>query len=334
VHPLSQRRVTFTISLLVIIYVTLIALWAGLWWSAGDANWWLTLLNRFVPYLFAPAPLLLILTLSTRCFSVMFLLTVPLLIFGSLYHPYLLPKPPQAAQPPELSVMTYNVLFSNLEYEAVANVILAHHPDLVALQEVQPKMMGALQTRLEGEYPFSLMGTRNQYGTAAIFSRHPLTGSNILDLQADRPAVVAKTEIEGREVTFIAAHLLAYGLWWVDWADVPQVVMARTAAQNRQAQRLIEEVEKQGDITILGCDCNSKETSSSYRMLASRLKNTARQVGWVIGGVDGVNGKRDTNLQHIDYIFYRGELNPLSSYTVPDSGGSDHLPVFATYRFE
>ena len=105
----------------------------------------------------------------------------------------------------------------------MANVILTHRPDLIALQEVQPDMMGALKERLEEEYPYSLMGFRKQYGTTAVFSRHPVTDSYVLDLKADRPAVVIKTKIKNREVTFIAAHLLAYGLWWVDWEDVPDI---------------------------------------------------------------------------------------------------------------
>lgn len=330
----NQSKIASTISFLVIIYVILIALWVISWLSVGDATWWLILLNRLVPYFFVPVPVLLTVALFTHRFKLILLLVIPTLIFGLLYYPYLLPKLAQTkSNEADLSVMTYNVLFSNLEYDAVANVILTHRPDLVALQEVQPEMMTALQERLETEYPYSLIGFMNQYGTTAVFSRHPVTSSYVLDLKVDRPAVVIKTEIKDREVTFIAAHLLAYGLWWVAWEDVPGVVVERTADQNRQAQLLIDEVKKQNGVAIIGCDCNSKETSSSYRILAKVMKSTTRQVGWIINGVELANAKRDTDLQHIDYVFYRGELNPISVYTIQDSGGSDHLPVLARYSF-
>ena len=329
----TQSKITTSLLILVIIYVSLIVLWAILWLIVDDITWWLTLLNRLVPYLFVPVPVLLILTLLTRHFKQMLLLVIPILIFGLIYHPYLLPKPAQAGRTADLRVMTYNVLFSNFQYDAVANVILTHRPDLVALQEVQPEMMEALKERLEVEYPYSLMGFRNQYGTTAVFSRHPVTESYVLDLKADRPAAVIKTEIKNREVTFIAAHLLAYGLWWVDLEDVPDVVMERTADQNRQAHLLIDEVEKHNNIAIIGCDCNSKETSSTYRILVNTMKNTARQVGWIVNGTGLANTKQDRALQHIDYIFYQGELDPLTIYTIQDSGGSDHLPVLASYRF-
>ena len=320
-------------SILVITYVTLIALWAMVWLLVGDVTWWLTLLNRVVPYFFVPVPILLALMLLARRFKSMSLLVVPLLIFGSLYYPYLWPTSAPTETAADLSVMTYNILFSNAQYDAVANIILTHRPDLVALQEVQPEMMDVLKERLAAEYPYFLMGFRNRYGTTAVFSQHLFIESYVLDLQADRPAVVVKTEVNGRVVTFIAAHLLAYGLWWVDLADVPTTVVARTADQNRQARLLLEAVEEQGDVTLIGCDCNSKETSSSYRILANVMKNTARQVGWIVGGVELANGKPDRNLQHIDYLFYRGGLKPLNIYTIQDSGGSDHLPVLARYSF-
>lgn len=291
------------------------------------------MLNRLVPYFFVPVPILLLLALITRRFKLLLPLIVPVLVFGWLYYPYLLPKPAQAANEIDLRVMTYNVLFSNLEYNAVANVILTNQPDLVALQEVQPEMMAALQVRLDEEYPYSVMGFENQYGTTAVFSRHPIVDSDVLDLKADRPAVVVKTEVSNRPVTFIAAHLLAYGLWWVDWQDIPAVVMERTADQNRQARILIEEVEKQDGIAIIGCDCNSKETASSYRILADAMKNTVRQIGWIFNEHEQANVKQDRDLQHIDYVFYRGELIPLSLKVIQDSGGSDHLSVMASYSF-
>jgi endonuclease/exonuclease/phosphatase (EEP) superfamily protein YafD len=178
------------------------------------------------------------------------------------------------------------------------------------------------------------MGSSNQYGTTAVFSRQPIIDSYVLDLKADRPAVVVKTEIHNRPVTFISTHLLAYGLWWFDLQDIPAVVVQRTTDQNRQAQILVEEIEKQDGIVVVGCDCNSKETSSSYRILADMMKNTARQTGWILNVNGLANGKRDRNLQHIDYLFYRGPLNSLSLKVIQDRGGSDHRPVMASYSFD
>ncbi len=64
------------------------------------------------------------------------------------------------------------------------------------------------------------------------------------------------------------------------------------------------------------------------------MKNTARQVGWILSGSQLANGRQDRNLQHIDYLFYRGALTPLSVKVLQDKGGSDHRPVVATYSFD
>lgn len=111
--------------------------------------------------------------------------------------------------------MTYNVLYSNTDYDAIANVILTYQPDLVALQEVKVEMMDALKDRLVNDYPYSLMGTENDFGTTAVFSKYPFADSYVLNLQADRPATIVKTNIKGQNITFAAVHLLAYGLQWV-----------------------------------------------------------------------------------------------------------------------
>jgi endonuclease/exonuclease/phosphatase (EEP) superfamily protein YafD len=330
----NQKRIAFTISMLVTVYVTLISLWFVLWLTIGDGNWWLTLLNRIVPHLFAPMPLLLALAILSRCFKPTLVLLVPVLIFGGLYYPYLLPKLVQPKEGgSELSVMTYNVLFSNSDYEAIARVILTYQPDLVALQEVQPPMMAALKEQLAEEYPYSLMGNEHSYGTTAVFSRYPVTDAHVLDLQADRPAVLVRTKVQEREITFIAAHLLAYGLWWVGWEDIPEVVSERTVDQNRQAKVLLEQIRKKEEIVIIGCDCNSYETSSSYRILSHVMNNAARKVGWLLKGSELAQAKQDTDLQHIDYIWYHGAIEPTSVHAIGDRGGSDHLPVLARFSF-
>ncbi|NJM40913.1 MAG: hypothetical protein HC853_09130 [Anaerolineae bacterium] len=42
----------------------------------------------------------------------------------------------------------------------------------------------------------------------------------------------------------------------------------------------------------------------------------------------------DTDLQHLDYVFYRGGLRLNLAYSVSDSGGSDHLPLVAEFGLD
>ena len=115
---------------------------------------------------------------------------------------------------------------------------------------------------------------------------------------------------------------------------MPKAIMERTIAQNMQAKLIVDEIQEFEGIVILGCDCNSKETSSSYRILANTLSNSARVAGWSLFGETPESTKYDRNLQHIDYIFYRGELEPFQVVTIKNSGGSDHSPVLAFFEMK
>jgi endonuclease/exonuclease/phosphatase (EEP) superfamily protein YafD len=291
----------------------------------------MALLNRIVSPLFAPAPFAILLALVTRQGRALVVSLIPLLIFGGLFWPYLIPRPALVTRGPVLRVMTYNILYSNTDYDAVANVIRTYQPDLTALQEVQPRMMLELTTRLQDAYPFSQMGHEHPYGTTAVFSRYPMLNSRVLSLELDRTAVVSEVDVNGAPVTFISAHLLAYGLQWVALPDIPRAVQQRVIDQNRQASLLIKEVQSRGGAVILACDCNSQETSVSYRLLTGTMTNAARAAGWRMGTPAITGAQRDTDVQHIDYVFYRGALEPIQVYTVQAYGGSDHLPVLALF---
>lgn len=315
-------------------YSLFLSIWFGLWLRTGDTFWWMMLLNRAVPYLFLPTLPLFGWALFRRHNRGLLLLCVPTILFLFLYWPYTIPRLEQHYGAKDLRVMTYNLLYSNNDHQPIISIIETYQPDLVALQEVQPAMMAALTKELYKEYRYSLMGFEHPYGTTATFSRYPVSSAYVLDLHADRPAIVMKLNTRDRTIVFANVHLLAYGLNWVPWYDIPQTIRQRTYEQNRQAQRILEEItHHQADITILACDCNSQETSSSYRLLNRSLTNTAREVGWAINAPALPNARRDSDLQHIDYIFYGGEIRAQAVYIIQDSGGSDHWPLIADLSF-
>ena len=316
----------------VLAYTLAIVAWYISWLTVGDANWGLVLLNRFAFYLFLFIPLLLIYSFVRDQRKPAWFLIIPGLIFFWFYHPYLVPKILTSMSDASiLRVMTYNVLYSNTDYDAMADTIQRTQPDLVALQEVLPETMAQLQTRLQGEYPYSLLGVEEDFGVTAVFSRFPFTYTKVLDLQAPRPATIIKTKVGDQEVIFIAAHLRPYNLWWTKLKDIPATVMERTFHQNRQAALLLDEVVDEDGIVILGCDCNSYETSSSYRIFDQVLDNSSRNIDMLAALDFPAGAKRDLSPWHIDYVWYKGDVTPVGTYKIADSGGSDHLPVLSIF---
>ena len=127
-------------------------------------------------------------------------------------------------------------------------------------------------------------------------------------------------------------HLLAYNLWWTKLKDIPATIMERTRIQNHQTQIVLDHVSAQEGIIIVGCDCNSYETSSSYRILDQVLNNSSRNIE-MLAELDFTAGaKRDLYPWHIDYVWYEGDMTPVGTYKITDSGGSDHLPVLAVFE--
>lgn len=197
-----------------------------------------------------------------------------------------------------------------------------------------PALFAQLQADLGDIYRWSSVSDVHPYGSPAIFSRHPVKAFRVLDLQADRAALMAEVDVGGTPVTFISAHLLAYGLVWAPHWEWPRMAEVRTADQRRQAERLANAIRDQSGSIIVGCDCNAQITSDSYRVLSQVLTEAARPAVGDPQGLAGLKTALDRRLERIDYQFYGGDLRVLGVYTVLESAGSDHDPILAEYAID
>jgi endonuclease/exonuclease/phosphatase (EEP) superfamily protein YafD len=66
-------------------------------------------------------------------------------------------------------------------------------------------------------------------------------------------------------------------------------------------------------------------------MIDQVLDNSARNVGLLLIGNELPGAKQDISLNHIDYVWYKGDVMPVRTYKITDSGGSDHLPVLSVF---
>lgn len=310
-------------------YVGGLVVWFAVWWVWGDANWLLIALNRYALYLLGPALLLPGLVIIDRRWAVGLLL--PAGIAVNVYGHTLFPAQPGPPPQTPLRVLSFNVLFSNNDHAQVSALILRARPDLVALQEVTPAMYARLRTALGDAYGWSELSGVHPYGSPAIFSRHPVRRYEVLDLQADRTALAAEVVFEGQTMTFVSAHLLAYGLRWSPVWEWPRMAELRTFEQRRQAELLAEAVRTYPGAVVLGCDCNAQITNDSYRVLAGVLAEAARPAIGAAGGLAGLPSGIERRLDRIDYQFYGGGLQVLGAYTLWEQAGSDHYPVLVDY---
>ncbi|HET9909918.1 MAG TPA: hypothetical protein VFQ23_24940, partial [Anaerolineales bacterium] len=129
-HWLKWVLVSY-LTLMVVVLTARFVLPTSHWLSWG--------IDHFLLIFFVPIPILFLICIHLR--ESFILLALPafafLVLYGRLFSPARQPEHRSDAIP--IRVMTFNVLFTNLDQEAVAQVIKDSGADLVALQELTPR---------------------------------------------------------------------------------------------------------------------------------------------------------------------------------------------------
>jgi endonuclease/exonuclease/phosphatase family metal-dependent hydrolase len=222
-----------------------------------------------------------------------------------------------------LRVMTYNIRHgAESSLEALAEVIRAEDPHIVALQEVDKEAVrsdGIFQSYRLGQLTgmSSLFRaaldfpTGGQYGLA-ILSRYPIISSEKVLLTSgseQRILVVVDVEIEaGWQVPIAITHM---GLDAEERLEQAQEII--TALDGRQW-------------TILMGDVNAEPHELAAELLAAAFVDVWPEVG--IGPGNTIPVTNPT--RRIDYIFLGAAWGQPIEAHVPMTAASDHLPIVAT----
>jgi len=235
----------------------------------------------------------------------------------------------------DITVMTYNVHHCNppsagdkIDVEAIAKVILAEKPDLVALQEIDVNTersgKGVNQARLLGEltgmkYYFSkaIDHQGGAYGVA-VLSRFPIIDSinYRLPIYPDKPeefrtiAVVKVLLPSGQNMLFASTHL---GL------KEPNRLL--------QAEKIIEHFGKNDLPMVLGGDFNAVPESKVIQYFDQYFTRTCKDDCLATIPVENPN-------KTIDFIMFNGKesFQTMEIRTLVEKYASDHLPVVARLR--
>ena len=287
--------------------------------------------------LFLPAVPLLFLALLLRHNRYIYIAMVPVLVFLVFFYPSLKPQIVHAYEKPVLRIATYNILNSNRDVRSILSVIQQADSDVLAIQELTEDVKPNVLERLVESYPYYSVGTQVRGGTTAIFSKLPLTKVAEIDFGIDRPAVVATASFKGREITVASAHLnpIYYALHNRPVSDMPRAIQQYIWDQNKQAKLLIDVLQDyESDAFVLGCDCNSRETTSTNKILEHFFTDAAKVIGWGLGSTPVANSIHEHDLNRIDYLWYAGVLKTKGVYRIIDSGGSDHQLVFSDFNWQ
>lgn len=314
---------------LVISYVTFIALWLLSRVLFFDQFWSLALLNTVAQYLFVPLPLLLAVSVWRRHWPALLTLSIPtiafVVLFGELFWP---PFSRSASDDGQLiSAMSFNVLYSNQQYEAIARSIRAASPDVVGLQELTPTSAEAIVNALGAEYPYNALSSLEARRGVGLLSRFPIETADRFPLPPLDIALHTTINVRGERVHVFVVHLSPSNFFNYPAAQFVPLVIERYGRRAAEVTRLREEIADLGEPTLLMCDCNLTDTSEAYARLDAFLDDSFREVGWGFGHTLYPSAA-SIPLQRIDYVWHSEDFVAVEAF-VGQEGGSDHLPVVA-----
>jgi endonuclease/exonuclease/phosphatase (EEP) superfamily protein YafD len=233
---------------------------------------------------------------------------------------------------PRLKVVSANVWYRNNGYDAAVNYLERTDADVVALIEITPQWMTAMQP-LFAKYPYRIdCMSMLPPCEMLLMSKHPFKRSFAGRVEGRSPVIVwGEIEIGGRSVTVAATHLswmlrseITGGQIIPSGALQPLPPGPYPLVQSQEAANLAQYLEGLGPDLVLMGDFNSVPWSRVQVALrsATGLQNAGPMVQTWPSWQPGI-----TRLP-IDQIMTRGALTRLS-FTRGFYIGSDHFPVEA-----
>ena len=294
--------------------------------TTGDLVPPVALLANFQHLFLAPAPVLAAVALVRR----QPLATVALLVAAAAgvaqFGDRLLPRSPAASLPqagPTLRVVTWNAGLGRSDAPALAATIRELSPDAIALQELPTEQWEELCERLD-DYPHRIHAGED-IEEKAIFSRHPIVGSEFVEPPRGRPWLRATIAFESREVTLYDVHFSPF-----------LGALGRWSADDDALGELLGELEPGASVVVLGdfntCDPNGPFERVRDAGLGNAFTAAGRGLGFTFPVFRRYRGLPVPPVVRIDHIWHSADLVPLRAEVGPD-GGSDHLPVVADLLF-
>jgi vancomycin resistance protein VanJ len=334
----SWRGVGRGVALVSTLYGTALLVLTVLHYVAPGRDGALGLSQVFAPHLYLPGLLLLpLLALRGGRWSLVLLvaaLGVGLLRFGPAMLPTQLGEPADGEQ---LSVMTWNLGLGERPRAMLIEQLLATDADLVALQELQPRHVAAIEAQplILDTFPHRVMQPDQLNLGMALLSRYPIL---LQDSGRSPPFIRVQLELDdGRTVTVVNGHALPPDIAVATALRLPVGYdVGRRDSSLRAIRQAASDAAGRGEPLILLGDFNVTDREPAYTELAGGLIDVHVAAGWGPGST-----WRPIRfsflpfaLLRIDYVFLAGPVRPISTAVdcVPDGG--DHCIVTATLEID
>lgn len=328
---LKQTAMAATMILAPVQAVTVLVYLTGRW--VGSTHWVFDALAYILPWMLAPAVLLLPGAIWRRSTFLLGACALPLTLFGLTYLPLYLPQVvPEVGE--SFTIMTYNVLGNDRDHESALESILELDPDVIALQEITEGFALELEAKLGPRYPYRRLETAT--GSQGLLSRFPIETYQVFELgDPARPMRVqyAEVGVMGRLLGILNAHTHSPGFVRQGVArslNLPPGLIRKR--RDWDMRELLQAIEPLASPLILAGDLNISDQHDWHKRVSERFGDAHREAGWGMGFTRTPLLGSDFPMWRIDFVFYTSEIVALST-TLGEFGGSDHRPLMAELAF-
>ena len=300
---------------------------------SGSTHWVMDASAYILPWVLAPAILLLPGAIWRRSPFLLGACALPLMLFGLIYTPLYLPqRVPEVGE--SFTVMTYNLLGNERDHKSALDSIQELDSDVVVLQEITTDFAQEIEGRLWQRYPYRRLET-DTWGQG-LLSRFPIGTYEVFELgDTERPMLVQYAElgVNGRTLGILNVHTHSPGFIRKELArslNLPPGLVRRW--RDWDMRELLQAIEPLASPLILAGDLNISDQHDWYRQVTERFQDAHREAGWGMGFTRTPLLGSEFPMWRIDFVFYTPELVALST-THGAFGGSDHRPVLAELAF-
>ena len=221
--------------------------------------------------------------------------------------------------PPPVRLLLMNVLSSNQRTEAVVAQVNRYRPDILVLEEINPRWFAALTGSLS-DYPYQLHAVREDNFGIWLLSKLPIADEEIIPWgPAQLPSATFRFWVGDQLVRLVAIHPMSPG--------DPQGVRWR----NEQLRQIATRYEATEDPLLVVGDLNTTSFAPIFQEFSQRLRLTDSRRGFGLQSSWPAFSFSPLMIT-LDHCLVSKEGKILRR-EVGDDVGSDHLPVYVELSF-
>lgn len=275
------------------------------------------LLETFLPWFGLAVPVLLVPALLRRSATALIALLVPTAIWLAMFGGTLGDR---SIGKGDLTVVTHNVAAANTDVAGTVKMLIDSGADLIALEELEPKLQPEYERGLAAAYPHHVSGIIAD----GLWSKYPITSSGI----AKGPAGEATATVFRSVVATPKGEVAVY----VGHLDSVRVTFGKGfGAQFRDdsiaALSAALKAEPMDRVLLMG-DLNGSLADRAFAPITEQMTSAHEAAGSGFG----FTWPSGFPVVRIDHILSKGRLTATDSRELP-ADGSDHRAVAASYRY-